>query len=129
MRKTIIYPELSYKINGVLFKVANELGRYKNEKQYCDVIEQFFKKEEIYYEREKNLPVSFVGEHSGRNKADFIVEEKIILEVKTKPFITRQDYYQTLRYLKALNKKLGILVNMRRYVISPKRILNKEAAE
>jgi GxxExxY protein len=122
--KDIVYPELSYKISGILFGVRKKLGRYKNEKQYCDAIEEELKRNRINYEREKVLPESFEGEQVGRNKIDFLVENKIILEVKAKPFITKEDYYQTRRYLGCLSKKLCILVNMRRYLITPKRILN-----
>jgi hypothetical protein len=68
MYDKLIYPELSYKINGILFSVHNEEGRYCNEKQYSDAIEQKLKKLNIIYEREKNLPKSFDGELVGRNK-------------------------------------------------------------
>lgn len=105
------------------------MGRYKNEKQYCDAIEKEFKEARVSYEREKVLSESFDGESRGRNKIDFFIENVIILEVKAKPFITRQDYYQTMRYLKTSGKKLAILVNMRRYMIAPKRILNSEVGE
>lgn len=47
----IIYPELSYKINGVLFTVHNELGQFCNENQYCDLIENRLKKLNLKYER------------------------------------------------------------------------------
>lgn len=124
IRSDIIYKDLSYKINGVLFKVRKELGIYKNEKQYSDAIEREFKNENIVYEREKIVGVSFQGEIRGRNIVDFLVENKIVLEIKAKPFITKEDYYQIRRYLDALRKKLGIVVNMRRYVINSKRVLN-----
>ncbi|MEK9180555.1 MAG: GxxExxY protein [Patescibacteria group bacterium] len=123
----LIYEDLTYEINGILFSVSKELGVYRNEKQYCDAIEKLLKEREIPYEREKRLPASFDGEALGRNRIDFLISNKIVLEIKAKPFITREDYYQTMRYLKALNKKLGILVNMRRRAINPKRVLNKEA--
>lgn len=87
----VIYPELSYKITGVLFAVHNE------------------------------------GEMQGRNKLDFIVEDKILLEVKAKRVIDREDYYQVKRYLSALNKKLGLIVNFRDRFITPKRILNAKS--
>ncbi len=122
----IIYGDLSFKVNGVLFRVRKKLGQYKNEKQYCDAIEEELKVMELKYEREKILPPSFDGEQSGRNKVDFVIEDCIVLEVKAKQFITTEDYYQTRRYLDAMNKKLGILVNMRRYSINPKRILNSQ---
>ena len=125
----LIYPELSYKINGVLFAVHNELGQFCNEKQYCDIVESYFKKLNLRYEREKILPPSFENEKKGRNKIDFLIENKIVLELKTKRFLNNEDYYQTKRYLVALNKKLGILVNFRRKFITPKRVLNSYANE
>lgn len=124
----IIYPELSYKLTGILFEARRLAGRFSNEKQYCDSIDNLLKKSGISFEREKFLPPSFDGEGK-RNKVDFLIDGKIILEVKAKPYITKQDYYQTQRYLSALNKKLAILVNMRRYYIVPKRILNSGASE
>lgn len=125
----VVYPELSYRINGILFKVRKDLGQFKNEKQYCDAIEEELKRANIKYEREKRLDISFNGERPCRNIVDFLISDKIILEVKAKPFITKSDYYQTRRYLGALNKKLAILVNMRRYCVNPKRILNSESEE
>lgn len=92
MKSNIIYPDLSYKINGILFKIHNELGKYCNEKQYCDLIEEYLKETKINYEREKILPISFEGETKGRNKVDFLIENKIILEIKAKRIITREDY-------------------------------------
>jgi len=125
----LIYPELSYKINGVLFAVHNELGQFYNEKQYSDLIEHYFKKLNFKYKREKILPPSFKNESEGRNKIDFLIENKIVLELKTKRFLTNEDYYQMKRYLVASNKKLGILVNFRRKFITPKRILNSFVKE
>jgi len=110
----LIYPELSYKINGILFAVHNELGQFCNEKQYADSIENYLKKNNLSYEREKILPPSFENELKGRNRTDFLIEDKIVLELKAKNFISKEDYYQAKRYLTALNKKLGILVNFRR---------------
>ncbi|VVA43568.1 conserved hypothetical protein [Candidatus Roizmanbacteria bacterium] len=129
MKSNIIYPDLSYKINGILFKVHNELGKYCNEKQYCDSIEEHLKELKLDYEREKILPISFEGENKGRNKVDFLIENTIILEIKAKRFTSREDYYQARRYLNALNKKMCLLVNFHSEYIKPKRILNSQASE
>lgn len=120
----LIYPKLSYEIYGILFSVAKELGRHKTEKQYCDAIERELRKRKIKYKREKVLPASFEGEKEGRNKADFVIEDKIILEVKACSYLRKEYYYQLNRYLEAANKQLGILVNMRPYYIHPKRVIN-----
>lgn len=124
MKNKIVYPELSYKINGILFAVHNELGRYRNEKQYGDCMEKYFKEFKVPYEREKILLLSFEGEKSGRNKVDFLIDDKVILEIKSKRFLEKSDYYQTMRYLESSKKRLGILVNFHQKYLVPKRILN-----
>jgi len=122
----LIFPELSYKINGILFEVHNKLGRFCNEKQYGDLIEKLLKDYNIKYEREKLLPKSFIGEYKNRNKIDFEIDDKIILEIKAKRMLVREDYYQVKRYLEALGLKLGLLVNFRDKYIKSKRILNSK---
>jgi len=74
MKREIVYAELSYKINGILFSVQNELGRYRNEKQYGDLIEWYLKEYQIPHEREKLLPKSFAEEKGGRNRIDFFID-------------------------------------------------------
>ena len=81
----------------------------------------------IKYEREKILPPSFKFEKEGRNKVDFLIDGKIILEIKAKRLLLKDDYYQVRRYLSSLNKKLGLLVNFRDKYIKPRRILNSRA--
>jgi len=122
----IFYPELSYKLTGLMYKTHNQLGRYKNEKQYSDYFEKLLKKEGIRYKREEALPASFEGERTKRNIPDFIIEDKIIIDFKAARLISKEDYYQMRRYLSSYNKKLGILVNFRSRSLSPKRILNTE---
>ena len=125
MKQELIFKELSYRINGALFDVQNELGRYCNEKQYGDLLEKL-KERKIGYEREKFIPESFEGERPNRNRVDFLVENLIVIELKVKRVIERQDFYQTKRYLVAFNKKLGLVVNFREKYLQPKRIINSQ---
>jgi len=125
----VVYPKTSYKIVGAMFKVHNELGRFCNEKQYADALENEFKIANIQYEREKELPESFGGELKRRNIVDFVVKDKIVIEIKTKCFLSREEYYQVRRYLKAGDLKLGILVNFRENYLRPKRILNSSSRD
>lgn len=120
----LIYPELSYRINGILYKTHNQLGRFRTEKDYADYLEKEFSKNNIKYKRELILSLSFDGEKPGRHRIDFLIEEKIILEIKTKRFFTREDYYQIKRYLSVFKKKLGLLVNFRSKFLKIKRVLN-----
>ena len=126
----VIYPDLSYKLTGILFSVHNELGRFCNEKQYADCVEGYFKKlNNVEYEREKILNPAFEEELPGRNKIDFIIENKIILEIKAKRILGREEYYQVKRYLNSTSKKLGIVANFRDRYLRPKRILNSLGVE
>ena len=43
MKTELVYPELSYQIVGILYGAHNELGRYNNEKQCADLLEQKLK--------------------------------------------------------------------------------------
>ncbi len=84
------------------------------------------KENNINYSREKPLKPSFIGEKEKRNIPDFSIEEKIIIDLKNKDFITKEDYFQMQRYLQSCNKKLGLIVNFRQKHLYPKRILNSK---
>ena len=118
-RTKLILPELSYQVCGLCYETHNELGRYSREKQYGDSLENKFKLAGISYERELRI------EGTG-NIADFVLEGKILLELKVKDAIDRDDYYQVQRYLQALNIPLGIIINFRTKYIRPKRVVKIE---
>ncbi len=120
----ILYPELSYLIYGFCFKIHNELGRVRSERSYADALENLLKLNDIKYLREKSLLPSFEGEANRRNIPDFIIENKIVVDLKAKIIITKEDYFQMKRYLKSSNKKLGLIVNFRQKYLYPKRVLN-----
>ncbi len=117
----VLYPELSYRINGACFNVHNKLSRFCREKQYGDELESELNKSGIRFSREARISQEekFTG-----NIADFIVEDCIILELKAKNVISKDDYYQLKRYLISKNMKLGLIVNFRDTYLKPKRILN-----
>ncbi|MBU0879213.1 MAG: GxxExxY protein [Patescibacteria group bacterium] len=115
-KNKIIYPELSYAITGILFAVHNELGQYAREKQYGDLIEKKLKEIKISYKRD--LAISDSG-----NIVDFIIDNKIIIELKSTMAITREHYRQIQNYLQQTNIKLGLLVNFKSKYLKPVRII------
>ncbi len=120
MKNKIIQKELSYKIVGFLYKVHDELGRYCREKLYGGLLEKLCKENGIKYKRE--YPIIIEGKKS--NFVDFYIEDALLLDLKCKPFITKNDYFQMKRYLELCNLELGLIVNFRNKYLAPKRVLN-----
>lgn len=119
-RTDIIEKELSYLLVGVFFRIQEELGRYCREIQYCDALERELRLRRIQYQREFSVPVA--GRLS--NRVDFIIDRRVIVDIKAKPFVEKQDYDQMRRYLQSANVKLGMIVNFRNKFLQPKRVLN-----
>ena len=92
------------------------MGRYSREKQYGDLIEKKLIAVHIPYKREYNI------KNTG-NIIDFLIDNKIIIELKSKRFIGRDDYYQIQWYLQILNIKLGMIINFRNRYLKPIRII------
>lgn len=113
----IVEKELSYELNGIFFDIHREIGRYGREKQYADLLEKKLKERGIEYKREQRIG-DFV------DIVDFIVENKIVIELKAKTLLLREDFNQVKRYLNATQLELGILVNFRDSYIKPKRVLS-----
>jgi len=124
MEKKIIHKELSYKLNGIFYHIHNQLGWYCSHKQYADAVETVLREKGINYKREVEIPLEFSGASIKGNRIDFLIEEKIPIDIKTEKFITKADFLQMLRYLKAANLELGIIVNFRQKTLRPKRVIN-----
>lgn len=115
-KSKLIFPELSYMLTGICFDIHNTLGRFSKEKQYCDVLEEKLKDSNVIYERELKV------KNSG-NILDFLIDNKIVMEIKAKKILLKEDYYQLQRYLQILNMKLGLLINFRNRYLKPARII------
>ena len=120
--KKVLFPELSYQIVGCLFEAHNKLGRFAREKQYGDYLETLFRNNNISFEREKALPIDKIKERF-TNIADFDINKSVILEIKARPIIRKEDYEQMNRYLYVGKRSLGILVNFRNKYLKPIRII------
>ena len=120
----VVYKELSYEIMGAIFEVFSELGYGFKERYYEDAIAKEFKNKGIKFERQLPCKLKYKEEIIGNYRFDFLVEEKITIELKRGNFFSRNNITQALQYLKSANLKLAILVNITSDGVKFKRILN-----
>jgi GxxExxY protein len=124
-RQDLLYPKLSYNIVGLLFEVYNEMGGGHKEKYYQNAVEAFLKDKKMLYKRELHTPLNFKGHKVGHYFLDFLIEDKVILELKRGDYFAPNDIQQILSYLKATGLQLGILAIFTRSGIKTKRIINE----
>lgn len=122
----IVQSDLSYKIVGILFDVHTKLGNRYQEKYYQRAIEESLKENKLRYKKELLVDINFNSKKIGRYFLDFLIEDKIILEIKAVPLLMPKDFTQVLSYLRSKNLELGILANFRPASLVYKRVLNSD---
>lgn len=123
--KNVIHPELSYKIVGILYDVYNTLGPGYREKYYEKAVAKAFDTENIHYKQQLHVPLLFKGEKIGDDYIDFLVEDTIVVELKRGDIVPRNSIEQVYEYLRAENKKLGIIAQFTSKGVLTKRIVNE----
>lgn len=122
----VIYPKLSYEIVGAAFSVFNEIGWGLSEKQYQAALAKELSSRRLSFRREVHIPLLYKGEKLGSFLADFVVEEKVLLELKIVSKLGYAPLKQTLGYLKSAGLKLGILIYFTKDGIKYRRVLNSD---
>jgi len=106
-------------------EVHKRLGGSFEEKYYQRAVEQMFKKANLKYNKELKADISFNGDKIGKYFLDFLVDDTVVVELKTVPMLLPIHFKQVRSYLKVKNLELGILANLRGKSLVYKRILNK----
>ena len=109
--KSIIHKELSYKIIELALEVHNELGCGFLEKVYENALMILLDREGIPAKQQAPADVYFQNKVVGQYLADILIDNKIILELKTVNAISDVHKAQVLNYLRATGIKLGLILN------------------
>ena len=118
-----IYKDLTYKIIGSIYDVHKELGNVHKETIYHKAIAIELAEKEIPFEEERPIDVIYKGRKIGVYKPDFIIDNKVILEVKVAPAITKAMRDQVYYYVKGTRYKLVLLANFGTSKVGIKRLI------
>ena len=104
--------DISYKIRGAIFNVYNFLGPGLLESVYEEALVYELKQLGLKVERQKEVPIKYKDTILNTAlRLDLIVEDKVIIELKSVSELKDIHFKQTLTYLRLLELHLGILVN------------------
>ncbi|MEK7654364.1 MAG: GxxExxY protein [Patescibacteria group bacterium] len=120
----IVLPELSYQVVGAAFDVFNELGWGYTEKDYQGALVEELKSLGLESQREVYIPLEYKAQNIGKYFADFIVDKKILLELKVVQKFGYVHTQQVLTYLRSAGLKLGILLYFTKEGVKYRRILS-----
>ncbi|MBI5025462.1 MAG: GxxExxY protein [Nitrospirae bacterium] len=105
------HEEITDKVINVFYKVYNALGYGFLEKVYKNAMIKEFNKQNIRFINHCPIEVYYEGEVIGDYIADFIVEDKVIVEIKAIKQLSKSDENQLLNYLTATDREVGLLLN------------------
>ena len=120
---TVLYKNLSYDIVGIAMRVHSKLGYGFLEKVYENALMVLFRREGIEAKQQVPITVYFEEEVVGTYYADILVEDKVILEIKSVEHIIDAHIAQSLNYLKATGLRLAIILNFSKEKLEYKRIV------
>ncbi len=108
-----LYKDLSYKLQGCFYNIRNEYGPGHKEIVYVNLIIECLEAHNILSEKEKTINIysSKTKKVIGTYRPDLVVDGKILIEVKSSRYTTRQDEKQLYHYLRNSEYEIGYIVN------------------
>ncbi|MDP3956429.1 MAG: GxxExxY protein [bacterium] len=120
----VIYPELSYVLIGVAFNIFNEIGYGMGEKYYQTAFKIELEKNKIPFSKERKVEMRYKEEKIGNYFLDFVIDNKIVVELKVRPRLGYVHIKQVTDYLKSINLKLAIIIYFTQNGVKYRRVIN-----
>ena len=112
MSEGLLFKDEVYAVVGCAMTVYNELKAGYLEAVYQEALEKVMRKEGIVFESQKPVVIFFQGEPLEKKYfADLVVDGNVLVELKSKKRLERDDEAQILNYLRGTQMKVGLLIN------------------
>jgi GxxExxY protein len=120
------YSDLTGRIIGCAMQVHSTLGNGFQEKIYQRALAIEMRLNDLHFEREKEMTIFYRSENIGTRRADFFVENCIMLELKAVIQLEDAHLAQAINYLEAYSMEIGLLINFGARSLDFKRLTNKK---
>lgn len=117
-----LYKDLTYQIIGAAMTVHSALGSGHPEEIYQKALEQEFRISKIPYEPQKAVTITYKDVQVGLRYLDFVIDDKIILEIKSVNNLNSDHEFQVLSYFAATSYPLALLINFGKSKLEYKRL-------
>jgi len=124
MKMKMTLDQITYKINGCAMKVHNTLGNGFQEVIYQRCLAIELEKAGLGYAREQEHVIYYEGIEVGTRRADFVVEDQVIVELKAVVQLEDVHLAQAKNYVVAYDKPIGLLINFGGRSLQFKKIYN-----
>ena len=124
VQEKLVYSELSYPIIGALFEVWTSIGSGHKENIYQRAFAEALRERDIKFCEQLPAKLIFKGHTVGIYYFDFLIEDKMVVELKVRNFFAKKDIEQLYSHLKAKNLKLGIIAHFTKTGVKFKRVVN-----
>ena len=111
MEKTYKHKELTEKIIGCAMRIHSALGNGFQEVIYARCMAIEFERAGIAFKREVEMPIYYLNEQVGTRRADILVEDCVLVELKAISELDDSHYAQIINYLEAYKLEIGLLLN------------------
>lgn len=119
-----LFADLTGKIIGCAMTVHSSLGNGYQEVIYQRCLGIEFTDNHIQFNREFDMPIYYKNHNVGTRRVDFLVEDKIMVEIKAIKELEPSNIAQNLNYLEAYNLQIGLLLNFGAKSLQFKRLIN-----
>jgi len=117
------YSDITEKIIGCAMKVHNTLGNGFQEVIYQRALAIELEAAKLLYVRELEMPIFYESAEIGTRRVDFLIEEKIMVELKAVTLLEKVHLAQALNYLEAYKLEIGLLINFGNTRLEFKRLI------
>jgi len=109
----LLHGQLTEKIIGLCYQVHYQYGSGQKESVYQNALEEKLTKTRLPFQREVFIPIKSeeTGKNLGSHRLDFVIDEKVVLEIKAIKFTPRKLEQQLFSYLKNSHYQVGLMVN------------------